>query len=239
MRYSRLYLLVIIFFFSFNTMVLAENSEAISSEYKEDIEHQDKLEVLDKENKEVGDRFEDKVYKGKGERINFFYLLGSAGYNVENDKYGLYTYNGSVGYSVIMPSNSNYHGFAINVVGGWQARKYFAMELAFGYSESISRSIGFKYSLLIQPYIKLDKSWSIMPKIGLGISGDGVVGIADKDHSLSGSTISNLDNFKVGFFGVFGLRANYNKFIFGLSYENTLFGMVNEFRILTEAGIKF
>ena len=211
MKFYKLYILVLFFILSFSTVSLAENTDVMSTSEND--------------------------YKEK--RINFFYLLGTAGYQGETDKYGLYTYKSSRSRSVIEIPNTNHHGFAINVVGGWQARKYFAMELAFGYSESISRSVGIKYALLFQPYLKLDNSWSIMPKIGLGISGDGVVGIANKDYSLEDSTISELGNFKVVLYGVIGLMANYNKFIFGLSYENSLFGMTSEFRVLAHAGIKF
>ena len=237
MSYNRLYLLIIIIFFSFSTVVIAENNEVINDYDLEEKEYQEKVDSINKRIKEIDEKLDNKIYKE--EKTSFFYLLGTGGYSSENDKYGIYTYNGSNSRSVIVTSNSNHHGFLVNVTGGWQVRKYFAMELGLSYSQSISRSIGVKYALLFQPYLEVSKSWSIMPKLGIGLSGDGVIAMADKDYSLSDSTISSIGNFKVALYGVFGLSVNYKKFIFGLSYENTLFSMISEFRILGSVGIKF
>lgn len=147
------------------------------------------------------------------QRTSYYYTLGSLGYS--GDSFSV------SGYSL---STS---GFAIAIIGGWQQSRFFAMELGVGYSQTWTSKADLKYALLFQPIIKLNNSWSILPKVGIGAH-------------FSSNFISYYDQFNLGLYGTAGVKMSYGKIMFGLSYEHTAISFDgNEFRILAEGGIKF
>ena len=152
--------------------------------------------------------------------ISFLYLLGSVGYNNEHS---------------VNISNQIFHGALGSIVGGWQAKKYFAMEFSLGYSHALYGRMGLKYSLLFQPYLKVNKSWVIQPKLGVGIGGYfGMIVVGDYVDPMP---------YGVDAFVVLGLRAHYKRFIFGVSYErgisSSFFSTAINDSVSAEAGIRF
>ncbi len=237
MRFSRLYLSVLIFFISFSTSIFADEIEEnmidnITVSAQENIEkvttdkdYNDERIML--ENKKKALEKEIAILSYKGPRINFFYLLGRAGYVRHNKSRGFMDVN-------LNPVKANYmHGFAVSAIGGWQARKYFAMEVGIGYVQADFMSIDAKYTLLFQPYFEMNKSWSIMPKIGLGVS---LIGMFSEVIKTNFPAQGGL-----GFdaYGTIGAKAIYKNIIFGVSYEYNFIGSINDFMLSAEAGIKF
>ncbi len=203
MRFYKLCLLVLVFSFLVSTVALAEEIPS-----QEEVMEIKKL----------------RLSKTEKEKVRFFYLLGGAGYAC---------YNPILSYGCVDRRYKDYvDGFAVSLLGGWQVNKYFAMEAGVDYIQVEYISLNFKYTILAQPYIEIDKSWSIMPKVGVGFL---ILGV------LSQVVESEYATQPVGFdvYGVIGLRANYKKFMFGLSYEHNLFGQTNTFMALTEVGVKF
>ena len=127
----------------------------------------------------------------------------------------------------------NSSGFAIAIIGGWQQSRFFAMELGVGYSDTRTAKIDLKYALLFQPIIKINNSWSILPKVGIGAGFSSYL----TDYGYYSST---TDEFNLGLYGTAGFKIAYGKILFGVSYEHTAISFLgNEFRVLAEAGIKF
>ncbi len=206
--FYRLCLLVLFFSFLTSTVVLADESISEKEPSQEEVIQIKKLRALETEK----------------QKVSFFYLMGGGGYTC---------YNSILDYNCLNMKNRDYvDGFAINLLGGWQVNKYFAMEAGIDYIQAEYRSLNFKYTVLAQPYIEINKSWSIMPKIGVGFLILGVLSqVIEQEYSTQ----------PVGFdvYGVIGLRANYKKFMFGLSYEQNLYGQTNTFMVVTEVGVKF
>ncbi len=127
----------------------------------------------------------------------------------------------------------NTSGFAITIIGGWQQSRFFAMELGVGYSDTWTAKIDLKYALLFQPIIKINNSWSILPKVGIGAG-------FSSDLTDYGYYSSTTDEFNLGLYGTAGFKIAYGNILFGVSYEHTAISFLgNEFRVLAEAGIKF
>ena len=127
----------------------------------------------------------------------------------------------------------NTSGFAITIIGGWQQSRFFAMELGVGYSDTWTAKIDLKYALLFQPIIKINNSWSILPKVGIGAG-------FSSDLTDYGYYSSTTDEFNLGLYGTAGFKIAYGYIHFGVSYEHTAISFLgNEFRVLAEAGIKF
>ncbi len=146
-----------------------------------------------------------------------------------NQKTSFYYLLGNIGYNGFISEGVSASGLDISILGGLQQSRFFAMDLAVGYSNLGSSRINLKYALLFQTNIKLTPSWSILPKVGLGASGSYL--IIDENTSL----------FDAGLYGTLGVRATYKNIIVGLSYEHTMVSRfpLNDFRILAEAGIRF
>jgi len=227
LNYGKLYLLIFVFIISFNSVVFAQ----------EDIQYLDSIN---------NGEFDEFLEEDKG--VSFFYLLGALGYN-DNNIMGIEV-NGQ---QQVIQDDFSLDGFAFQLTGGWQVMKYFAMELAVAYRQSSYDFFGIslldmmnvdtKYTLLFQPYLKIDNSWSIMPKIGAGVS---LIGSVVSNGALA-STVASQSGFGFGGFGTIGLRAVYKKFIFGISYElggSAIYYPTEtitflEHRVMFEAGIKF
>ena len=209
MKFHRLYVFVLIFFVSLNTVVLADES-------KTDVDSRTSLQEDDVELSSIRDA-----------RVNFFYLLGGAGYARYDRTMGALDANRN-------PVKSDYvNGFAVSILGGWQAFKYFAMEAGIDYMQVHFMSLHVKYTLLFQPYIIVNRSWSIMPKVGLGVSLVTMFSeVVQTDSPAQGGLAFDI-------YGVVGLRANYKRFIFGVSYEHNFMSGTDDFMIAAEAGVKF
>ena len=206
MRFYKLCLLVLVFSFLVSTVALAEEIPS-----QEEVMEIKKL----------------RLSKTEKEKVRFFYLLGGAGYARYDSTMGALDANHN-------PLKSNYvDGFAVNLLGGWQVNKYFAMEAGVDYIQVEYISLNFKYTILAQPYIEIDKSWSIMPKVGVGFALIGMfTEVVHTDSPAQGG-------FGFDFYGVVGLRGNYKKLIFGVSYEHNVIGSTNNFMVTAEAGVKF
>ena len=204
MRFYKLCLLVLVFSFLVSTVALAEEIPS-----QEEVMEIKKL----------------RLSKTEKEKVRFFYLLGGAGYAC---------YNPILSYGCVDRRYKDYvDGFAVSLLGGWQVNKYFAMEAGVDYIQVEYISLNFKYTILAQPYIEIDKSWSIMPKVGVGFALIGMfTEVVHTDSPAQGG-------FGFDFYGVVGLRANYKKLIFGVSYEHNVIGSTNNFMVTAEAGVKF
>ena len=237
MKFSRLYVLVLIFFISFSTSIFAdeieenkidkvtvseqENIENVAT----DIDYNDERVMLEKKKKALENEIA--ILSRKDPRVNFFYLIGGVGYTCSN------SFSNYEDECLDLISGDYRNGFTVSAIGGWQARKYFAMELGIDYTNTYFQSMGVRYALLFQPYLKIDRSWSIMPKVGLGFSlirmfADGEM----SDTPMQGGFAYDLH-------GVLGLRANYKKLIFGVSYKHNFVSPAESYSILAEAGVKF
>ena len=161
----------------------------------------------------------------KKQKTSFFYLLGSAGYQLELADLNFNTDMYGRGKS----------GFNLGIVSGWQVRKYFAMELGAAYGQGLYHRISLNYALLFQAYIKLNNSWAIMPKFGIGISVDRMLD-TDIEYRVG-------QNIGGTVYPILGISANYKKSIFGITYEwGESFGgvtQITDHKIKATAGIKF
>ncbi len=148
---------------------------------------------------------------------------------VTNKSTSFYYLLGNIGYNGFISEGISASGLDISILGGLQQSRFFAMDVAVGYSNLGFSRINLKYALLFQTSIKLSPSWSILPKVGLGASGSSIM--VDEGGSL----------FDAGVYGTLGVRSTYKNIIVGLSYEHTIASRFsfNDFRILVEAGIRF
>ena len=169
----------------------------------------------------------------------------------------------SPGYYNIFEDGKHAHGGAGYLTYGFQSIKNpLAMEIDFGvriasreYDEIDHHfndhftNIDLRYKVLASFLIKLNDSWTIIPKIGGGV----YTTLAGISSDITGTEINGNINLGyelgVGILATAGVKAIYKNFIFGLSGEVD-FGLVpfddigylvysTSFRVLAEIGVKF
>ena len=169
----------------------------------------------------------------------------------------------SPGYYNIFEDGKHAHGGAGYLTYGFQSIKNpLAMEIDFGvrisnreYDEIDHHfndhftNIDLRYKALLSFQIKLNESWTIIPKIGVGV----FTTLAGLSSDVTGTKINENINLGyeigVGVLATVGVRAIYKKFIFGVSGEID-FGLApfdavgafiysTSFRLLAEVGVKF
>ena len=187
----------------------------------------------------------DNLSKNDVEKKQYSYLLLSSGY-----------YN-------IFEDGKHAHGGTGYITYGFQSIKNpLAMEIDFGirvanreYDEIDHHfndhftNIDLRYKALASFLIKINESWTIIPKIGGGV----FTTISGLSSDVTGSKINGNINLGyglgVGILATAGVRAVYKKFIFGVSGEID-FGLVpfdtlgvvlysTSFRFLAEVGMRF
>jgi len=147
---------------------------------------------------------------------------------------------GSIGYSADMFSALGYGGIAANITGGWQANKYFALEIGIGYSQAYYHTMDLKVFALYQPNIKLTNSITIMPKVGLGFAYMPRFGLTeDYGNYYYYLGYDFMTRHEFGILGTLGVRVNFGRFIAGVSYENNFLNVFSEYKFLAEFGVKF
>lgn len=184
--------------------------------------------------------------------------------DVEKKYYEYYSYLLiSPGYYNIFGDGEYVHGGAGYFTYGFQSiNNPLAMEIDFGFRigegsynaldhhfNDTFTSVDLRYKLLLQFPKKLNESWTIIPKVGVGIYANLTNITSEVSGTQINANIATGFETGVGTLATVGVRAMYKKFIFGLSTEiDYMFVLFDEFkvlvggssfRLLAEVGMRF